>query len=1177
MKSRSKLSSTSSNSSSSSRRSKLSPRTGGLSGRSSSPRSPVGSRKSSSGKRSKVSSSSSSSAAASSAGHSSSLKVHRGHARKSSMPAITTSHGSEYKDDEALLRGSGGGKSSSASSSASSGAAAASASASGGGASHDGNYEELDYQITQSKTFQQLWRIVRMISAQSTFAEMVKVLEEQCALFVHATSVRLLLVNNDSLIRGTKYFPLDKGIVGYVYKTREIVTLQNPAEDERYFRDVDLDPTVGTASCMLCLPVVADSTADCTGPKDVLGIICAVKGKSQADGASAPTFNRRDCTALYRLGEFAGNVLRNAQKLDRARARYSETLTTQKKGVALLEIAKALGSENRLGPLVRLIVSQVPDLLDCDRCTLFLVDKDELVVTRGASAGRPRSFVSWIFGQSNAPELPFPPGKDEIRFSVKRGVAGHVAVTGETVNIRDAHEDARFNPDIDIKTGYRTRSILCMPMIDHNGEIIGVIQAINKNPARNEFDEEDETLLATFAAQSAVAVKNSRLFEKTEAALRRSDALLDVTNALAKELKLGELMTVLVSKVSNLLQAERCTVFIVDEEKKELYTSDKMSTGMGAALPIKHEKEEMIRFPMSRGIAGNVATTGNTINIPDAYKDPRFNPSMDTKTGFRTRSILCMPIFNHKNGIIGITQIINKVTGDKTFGKEDEVMLQAFNAQAAVAIENSRLFSETERALNHALADQRNLKFLLSVTKNLFSDMHLSSMIEQMTMQVHHLLKADDCALYLVDNDTKEVYLAKDENDPSHTRYPFSTGIVGHVAGSGRTTRISKDAFKDPRFDPRVDQRKGYTTHSILCCPITAETHDATQVIGVISVRDEKDRGGFEREEENLLKVFCAQAAVAIINSKRFSNMLDQSEFKERDHSAAEWLIANRGMKLASDDIESFQYSMDEIKLVAPIGTGSYGDVYKATVRNKVVAVKKLHVRSLKAEQVDSFCKEASLMCQLEHPNVVMFIGAVTEPSNLCIITEYCARGSLADLLLEESVQMDFQRKLQFALDAARGMLYLHTSNPVILHRDLKSDNLLVSTDWAVKVADFGLTRFMTQKKAMTQVGTPMWMAPEIIMGKKYTEKADVYAFGIILWEILTRLEPYEDKEPMQIVVEVVNNDLRPKIPHEHRNNVLLPLMQECWAPDPDERPGFKAVVERLEKLVNNEKARTAK
>jgi signal transduction protein with GAF and PtsI domain len=111
------------------------------------------------------------------------------------------------------------------------------------------------------------------------------------------------------------------------------------------------------------------------------------------------------------------------------------------------------------------------------------------------------------------------------------------------------------------------------------------------------------------------------------------------------------------------------------------------------------------------------------------------------------------------------------------------------------------------------MADQRNLRFLLNVTRNLFSDMHLSSMIQQITMQVHHLLKADDCALYLVDSESKEFYLAKQEGDGPHRKYPFTVGIVGSVAQSGKVVRISRDAFRDPRFSAAVDQRKDHVTH----------------------------------------------------------------------------------------------------------------------------------------------------------------------------------------------------------------------------------------------------------------------------------------------------------------------------------------------------------------------------
>ncbi len=418
---------------------------------------------------------------------------------------------------------------------------------------------------------------------------------------------------------------------------------------------------------------------------------------------SAPPLTRRSSLSLTT----ACPPRRNAQRVESAIARSSVAEVSQKRAQALLDIAKALASESRLSSLVGTIVRQMPELLDCDRATLYFVDheRSELIVTRGASLGRPKSFVSWIFGQSNAPELPFPPGQSEIRFPLHKGIAGHVGLSGQPVNIRDAHEDARFNPEVDKVTGYRTRSVLCVPMKDAAGKSIGVLQAINKNPELGVFSRDDEILAETFSAQAAMAVKNSKLLEQTQRALDRSEALLDLTNALSKELKVTPLLQIVVEKVQKLLNCARCTVFLVDSERKELYTSDKMSAGMGAALPINHERDDMIRFPMTRGIAGNVATTGVVARIQDAYNDSRFNKEMDVQTKFRTKSILCMAIRNHKGDIIGVTQCINKILRPEegrapdphaatiSFDDTDEKMLEAFNAQAAVAIENSRLYS----------------------------------------------------------------------------------------------------------------------------------------------------------------------------------------------------------------------------------------------------------------------------------------------------------------------------------------------------------------------------------------------------------------------------------------------------------------------------------------------------
>ena len=625
----------------------------------------------------------------------------------------------------------------------------------------DAEFESLDAGVTRSSTYQELFRIVRWCAAQTSVDRMVTTLEMQLKALLSASAVRFFLLQGKGLVHYSHPQPItpqaSNGLLGHVFVHRQLLSLTSPASDPRWSDAVDAIGERPSPSACLYAALEGDPKADCNAVRETVGVLQVLRERE------GEVFTARDGRVLAVLADLLGNVVKNSNSVDRAHSLYLTSLQSNRRSNALLDVAKALASETSLERIVSIIVSQVPELLDSDRCTLYFVDKErqELIVTKGASQGRPKNLVSWIFGQSNAPELPFPIGANELRFPITSGLAGHVASTGETLNIGDAHTDPRFNSTMDKETGYRTRSSLCVPMIDGLGVIIGVVQAINKNPLYPRFDKEDETLLKTFSAQAALAVRNSQLFQRTTAALRQSDALLEVTQALSSELKIEALISIICSKVQSLLGSERCTVFIVDKERRELYTTESMSYGMGPSLPIDHDKATLISFPMDRGIAGAVASTGVRVNIPDAYKDARFNQTMDKETGFRTRSILCMSIKNHRGEIAGVLQVMNKKDG--TFDEADEKLLSAFCAQAAVAIENSRLFQQTERALNHALADQRNLKFMLSVTKNLFSDLHLTSMIDQMTMQVHHLLKADDCALYLVDADKREFWLAKEE------------------------------------------------------------------------------------------------------------------------------------------------------------------------------------------------------------------------------------------------------------------------------------------------------------------------------------------------------------------------------------------------------------------------------
>lgn len=154
------------------------------------------------------------------------------------------------------------------------------------------------------------------------------------------------------------------------------------------------------------------------------------------------------------------------------------------------------------------------------------------------------------------------------------------------------------------------------------------------------------------------------------------------------------------------------------------------------------------------------------------------------------------------------------------------------------------------------------------------------------------------------------------------------------------------------------------------------------------------------------------------------------------------------------------------------------------------------------------------------------------------------------------------------ALDVAKGMNYLHTSHPTIVHRDLKSPNLLVDKNWVVKVCDFGLSRLKhhTFLSSKSTAGTPEWMAPEVLRNEPSNEKCDVYSFGVILWELATLRIPWSGMNPMQVVGAVGFQDRRLEIPEEV-DPMVAQIINDCWEVEPRKRPSFSQLMSRLKHL----------
>ncbi|KAK7269254.1 hypothetical protein RIF29_21974 [Crotalaria pallida] len=267
-------------------------------------------------------------------------------------------------------------------------------------------------------------------------------------------------------------------------------------------------------------------------------------------------------------------------------------------------------------------------------------------------------------------------------------------------------------------------------------------------------------------------------------------------------------------------------------------------------------------------------------------------------------------------------------------------------------------------------------------------------------------------------------------------------------------------------------------------------------------------------------------------------------------------------------DVGECEIPWEDLVIGERIGLGSYGEVYRADWNGTEVAVKKFLDQDFSGAALSEFKSEVRIMRRLRHPNVVLFMGAVTRPPNLSIISEFIPRGSLNRLLHRPNCQIDEKRRIKMALDVARGMNCLHTSTPTIVHRDLKSPNLLVDKNWNVKVCDFGLSRLKhnTFLSSKSTAGTPEWMAPEVLRNEPSNEKCDVYSFGVILWELATLRLPWTGMNPMQVVGAVGFQNRRLDIPKEV-DPLVARIIWECWQQDPNLRPSFAQLTVALKPL----------
>eukprot|EP00871_Galdieria_phlegrea_P005258 jgi/Galph1/5733/GphlegSOOS_G4318.1 len=369
--------------------------------------------------------------------------------------------------------------------------------------------------------------------------------------------------------------------------------------------------------------------------------------------------------------------------------------------------------------------------------------------------------------------------------------------------------------------------------------------------------------------------------------------------------------------------------------------------------------------------------------------------------------------------------------------------------------------------------------------------------------------------------------------------------LVGHAAGRHPSQNKNDMAIAKKEVDVRRDRE--YRGHTPIMQPVVSDAIHR-QIIHA----PQGNLENFEKPHPSFCHCIICETAK---NLQKVSVSTKNTPF-------------TGGSALIRSLNPAFEIDPSEIEWGPLIGQGGFGQVYKARFRGTTVAVKTISATALVNQNaIKEFQSEVAVLCTLRHPNVILFMGACIRSPHLFIVTEFMSRGTLFDILHRYRIPVNWNLMKRMALDVCRGMTYLHASK--LLHRDLKSSNLMLDDHFTLKVGDFGLTRLIstqTQGPMTGQCGTFQYMAPEVLANQPYSEKADVYSFGIILWEMTTKQLPYYGIQPMQVAVAVLSKQMRPPIPPQCPTE-LAQLIQTCWHQDPNRRPSFPEIMKILEQM----------
>lgn len=552
----------------------------------------------------------------------------------------------------------------------------------------------------------------------------------------------------------------------------------------------------------------------------------------------------------------------------------------EQKLLPLLEEKEGRDFDDVLYEILGSVTLKIGELMCADRVTVFFIDKEKNEL--------------WSIIAKTADSNP-----TKIQIMSNNQSAGRVTIYKKAVNIH-AHVSEDWY-DVLAKeqnkvSSYRIYHQLTLPLLTTRSDLFAFVQLVNKlkqphNPTeplaeridKEGFHQADLEKLSEYAPELEKILHRCHYCYKLTQRLQASEALTEATSFLSQSsLDSEEIITRVMEAAKRLMNADRSTLWLLDDEKKELWT--KITKEDGSVIPL--------RLQVGQGFAGKVAATQESINIGfDLYDHPESETARktDQKTGYRTCSLLCMPVFSPEGELLGVTQLVNKrKQGDfpeydpenwpeapecfeDSFDSNSQKYMQIFNSQVGVALQHAREYAEVKKRAesNPENVVSQTFAMLIKVMDGQGFDEILDNTLRSITLKMGKSLSADRTTIFLLDEERNELWsiIAEADGDRSlEIRVPANKGIVGEVASSKNLINIPYDFYDDPRSATAKEQDKknGYRTYTMLAWPLLNESGSLVAVIQAInklklfhdptaSLAEKIDHQGFNQTDEDLL------------------------------------------------------------------------------------------------------------------------------------------------------------------------------------------------------------------------------------------------------------------------------------------------------------------------------------